>query len=310
MSNICWILTDGRTGTENNSRGLAEALGLDYIVKPIALREPWRTLCPWLRIGLKYAFKEPLTGPWPDLVITAGRTPATGSLYIGQQSKETVRVHITNPGISPQHFDLVIAPKHDRLQGSNVLTTLGALHRLSAQKLQDAAVKWAPVWQNLPRPFYGLLVGGDTKGLKLTPAIARDFMQKIKALGGSSLATASRRTGPEARTEIASSASYFYNGEGENPYFGILALCDALFVTADSVSMLSEAAFTGKPVYVLPLEGNNPKLARCQQALIDAGHVRLFNGQIDPSPTPPLDDMARAADKLQQLLIARRKLPV
>lgn len=305
-----WILTDGRIGTENNARGLAEALGLAYEVKKISLRQPWKTFSPWLRCGLKHGLTgEPLTPPWPDILLTAGRTPAVGSVYIGQQSPSMVRIHITNPGVNSALFDLVIAPAHDQLSGSNVISTTGALHRITPQKLAEAATLWGPRWAHLPRPWHAVLAGGDAHGYRLDAATATDLMQKIKALGGSVLATASRRTGPEARAAIAAHADYLWDGMGDNPFLGLLALAANLFVTCDSVSMLSEAASSGKPTYLLELAGpGDAKLRRCHEALLTGNYLRRFSGKLVESPTTRLHDIARVVPKVQELLIARGKL--
>ena len=312
MSLFCWILTDGRSGTENNARGLAEALGFVPQIYPIKLRQPWKSLSPWLRLGLKFAFIQKPSPPWPDLLITAGRTPAAGSLYVGQQSPTTLRVHITNPGISSHKFDLVITPKHDGITGSNILNTLGALHRVTTQKLSDARALWEPRFAHLPRPWHAILVGGNAHGLQLDAPTAQKFMQQINAqinaLGGSSLVTASRRTSPEAQAEFAKAATYMWDSTGDNPYMGLLACADALFVTSDSVSMLSEAASTGKPTYLLSLPGHAPKLERCHQNLLAGGHIARFEGSLIATHTKRLDDMELVTTKVRELLVARGKL--
>jgi len=309
MTLTCWILTDGRTGTENNARGLAEALGLTPEVISLALREPWRTFSPWLRYGLKYAFDAPqLKAPWPDLLITAGRTPAVGSLYVGQQNPDTLRIHITNPGINAHHYDLVIAPAHDGIKGPHVLTTAGALHKVIPQKLEEARRLWEPRFAHLPRPWHAVLVGGDAHGLKLDAPTAASFITSINKLGGSSLVTASRRTGNEARAELAKHATYLWDGTGDNPYLGLLACADALFVTSDSVSMVSEASSTGKPTYLLCLPGKAAKLERFHKAMLEGGYIARFNGSLSPAPTARLDDMQKVTTRVRELLIARGKL--
>ena len=69
--------------------------------------------------------------------------------------------------------------------------------------------------------------------------------------------TPSRRTGAEVEAELrkalADTPSYIWDGQGENPYLAVLALADSLITTADSVNMVSEACFTGKPVHVVDL---------------------------------------------------------
>src|ERR1700723_80340 len=128
----CWVVTDGKSGMENQCLGLAEALGITPIVKRVKLRFPWRPLAPYLRTGLGHAFSakgDPVAPPWPDLLIATGRLSVPAALYIKQQNPKTFAVQLQDPAIHPRHFDLVVAPEHDRLQGPNVISTRGGLHR-------------------------------------------------------------------------------------------------------------------------------------------------------------------------------------
>jgi len=305
---ICWILTDGRTGTENNAKGLAESLGLAYELKKVTLRQPWKTLSPWLRMGLGLAVSPKLKSPWPDITITAGRTPAVAALYIKQQRPQTVAIHITDPGVNPGLFDMVIAPAHDRLTGNNVVVTTGALHRIAPPLLEIARAQWEPLWAHLPRPFTGILIGGDANGYELTPDLTANWMQYFQNLRGSLFVTTSRRTSPAITKMLKSRMQgphhIFWTGEadGPNPYPGIMALADQLFVTNESVNMLSESASTGKPVYTLNLKGHNRKIDALNAALVAGDHVRRFTQPL-PAYTPvALDDMAPATAAVTALL--------
>jgi mitochondrial fission protein ELM1 len=316
MTKRCWILTDGRTGSENHSRGLAEALGFDYSVYPVALRQPWKTLSPWLlKNPPRCAFTDfPDSTDWPDLLVTAGRTPAVGALYIKKASGGKTRcVQIFHPGLSPAHFDLLISPQHDGVTGDNVVTTLGALHRVTDQKLEEEGRAWQGRFASLPCPLHGLLVGGTTKhGLTLDLPAILSFIAAAKTVGGSVIATCSRRTPPEEAAQIGeairSAGGWLWNGEGANPYPGILALADEIAVTADSVSMLSEAAFTGKRVWILPMKGHVAKLDRFTAALDSARHARFFRGQFDSWTPVRLDERNKLTARVQDLLLSRNRL--
>ena len=137
----CWVVTDGKAGMESQCVGLAEGLGIQPEIKRVRMRAPWRMLSPWLRLGLGHAFEnmsmpEP---PWPDLLIASGRLSIPASLFVREQSelagKRTFTVQIQNPVISPSNFDLVIAPLHDSLEGPNVISTIGAPHRVEPDRL-------------------------------------------------------------------------------------------------------------------------------------------------------------------------------
>ena len=131
----------------------------------------------------------------------------------------------------------------------------------------------------------------------------------IKRRGGSVVATPSRRTGPDGvallRERLAEIPGDIWDGRGENPYYAYLAVADALMVTADSVSMVSEAAATGKPVHIIDLPGGDAKFARFHAAMREAGITRPFAGNIEEWAYRPPDDTARAAAAMRDLVAAR-----
>jgi hypothetical protein len=104
---------------------------------------------------------------------------------------------------------------------------------------------------------------------------------------------------------LAGLPAEIWDGTGENPYFTYLALADAFLVTADSVSMISEAAATGKPVHIFDLDGGNAKFARFHQIMRNAGITRAFAGRIEQWSYPVLDDTARAGAALRALVSRR-----
>jgi len=285
----------------NQCVGLAEALGLDPVVKRVRMRMPWRKLSPYFRLGHAYAFapdSDPLEPPWPDLLIASGRLSIAAALHVRTRSRRdghrTMIVFVQSPGISPRHFDLVIAPAHDRVRGSNVVTTRGGLHRLTQAKLDEGAARLLPLVRHLPEPYIGVLIGG-TNGVYTMDAaqiglLADRLVQAAKQTGGSLLITPSRRTGDSniahLREALASVPTFIWNGEGENPYFGLLGLSNFIIATNDSVNMISEAASTGKPVYIFELPGYSRKFATFHRTMAEAGLTKSFLGQIEAFQRP------------------------
>jgi mitochondrial fission protein ELM1 len=321
----CWVVTDGKAGMESQCVGLAEALGLQPVVKRVKLRAPWRMLSPYLRLGHRFAFahgSDPLAPPWPDLLIATGRHSIAASLYVRTESaragRRAVTVQLQNPVISPDHFDLVITPAHDRLRGANVLSTAGALHGVTADKLAREATKLAPVIAHLPRPYIGVLLGGANAAYRFgeteAAALAERLVQAARACGGSLIVTPSRRTG-EGNLAILTRAlegvpAFVWSGEGDNPYFGILGIADQIVVTCDSVNMVSEAAASGKPVLVFDLPGGSAKFQRFHEAMRQSGLARPFSGQLAPAgPRAGIDDMAAAAEAVRAAYAAARNSP-
>jgi mitochondrial fission protein ELM1 len=317
----CWILTDGKAGMESQCLGLAEALDLTPVIKRITSRFPWSILPPQLWVAPLQAPSPPgddLAPPWPDLLIATGRQTVAPALAIKKaQGSAIIAVQIQNPTVDPSRFDLVIAPKHDDIEGSNVVTTLGALHRITPERLTEEAARCAARYAALPRPLVAVLIGGTNKQYRMTEQCTdrlADLLVDAAGRQGLGLAvTASRRTGVKnierLKQRLSQVPSDFWDETGDNPYFGMLGLADAIVVTGDSVNMVTEACATGKPVHVFQLEGGSGKFRRFHQTLQDRGLTRPFVGSIDQWETTPLDDMARAVDAVRDLL-SRHDLPI
>ena len=158
-----------------------------------------------------------------------------------------------------------------------------------------------------------MLLGGSNKAYRLTMhrlgEIAGAIAAVLRQSGGSALVTPSRRTGAAGvklvREQLVGLPAAIWDGTGENPYFAYLGLADAFLATADSVSMISEAAATGKPVHILDLDGGNAKFARFHQLMQQAGIARRFAGHIESWTYPIPDDTARAGAVLRRLVLRR-----
>ncbi len=308
----CWVLSDGKPGMSNQCIGLAEALDADFAVKTIRPRFPWRFLPPQLwfsPLSAPGSEGDGLNPPWPDLLIATGRQTVALSLAIKRASGgRTFAVQIQNPAFANSRFDLVIAPRHDRLVGDNVITTEGALHRVTAARLADEAERFRSVLADLPRPLVAVLIGGANRQYRFTRDGARrlaDGLSNLVRRHGAGLAvTASRRTGEEnerlLREALTPLGAYFWDGEGDNPYFGFLGLADAIVVTCDSVSMVSEACATGKPVHVFDLDGGSEKFRRFHDNLRRRGFTRPFTGDMERWSYEPVDDMGRVVDEIRR----------
>jgi hypothetical protein len=163
----------------------------------------------------------------------------------------------------------------------------------------------------LPRPILGVLIGGANRsyrvGLDRLAGVADSIAGVLRADGGSAVVTPSRRTGSAGiallRERLAGLPVEVWDGSGENPYYAYLAVADALLVTADSVSMVSEAAATGKPVHIAELEGGDAKFARFHAGMREAGITRPFAGRIESWSYVPPDDTEQAGVLLREAVL-------
>lgn len=305
-----WVLYDGKVGTLNQCLGLADALGLEPIVKVSEGRWPWRWLpaSAWPDSVTSLRSATGFAAPWPDALIAAGRSSFAPAAALKRRLGDAlVAIAVQKPRIDPKAFDIIIAAHHDDLTGPNVMVTDGALHRVTPARLAAAAERFSPLFVDLPRPLVAVLVGGPNRHYRFSTADATLLAAQLAGLArkeGIGLAvTVSRRTPPAAiaalRSGLAGAPCHFHDGKGDNPYLGLLALADHLLVTADSVSMVSEAAATGKPVQVIAMAGVDPrsgnKFAGFHRHFQALGMTRPFEGRLERWEHPVLDDNGRAA---------------
>jgi mitochondrial fission protein ELM1 len=263
-----WVVTGYRAGERVQVMALAEALGWPCQVKDLDYRRVASTLSLFRtrsRLGINRAGSAKLKPPWPDLVISAGMRNEPVCRWIRAQSGGRTRiVHIGRPWVSAEQLDLVITTPQYRLpERANILQNALTMHGVTPTRLQAEAARWAPRFADLPRPWTAVIVGGNsgpfTLGRKAARRLAAEASAFAEVRGGSLLVTTSARTAPAAMQELArriQAPVHLYNWQQDdldNPYYGYLALADEFIVTADSISMLSEACATGKPVHMFDL---------------------------------------------------------
>ncbi len=309
-----WVLHDGKPGMASQALGLAEATGFPFSEKPLSIRRPWARLPPLLWLAPLAAPKGAglsLAPPWPDLVIGCGRNTVRPALAIRRAGGgHTLAAQIQDPQFGRDEFDMLFVPEHDRLRGPRIVLTSGAIHRVTPERLAAERRRF-PALDALARPVLGVLIGGANRTYRLDlrrlGEIAEMIAAALRRTGGSAVVTPSRRTGEPGlamlRERLAGLPGAIWDGAGDNPYYAYLATADALLVTADSVSMVSEAAATGKPVHILGLDGGDAKFARFHETMRKAGITRPFTGEIERWSYKPPDDTARAGAALRELVL-------
>ncbi|XP_030485142.2 mitochondrial fission protein ELM1 isoform X2 [Cannabis sativa] len=284
--------------------------------------------------------RENLDKDGPLLVVASGRDTICVSSTIKRLAPESVFVvQIQHPRTHLNRFDLVITPRHDYYPltphaqkqipwflrrwitpreppGRNVVLTLGALHQADSAALKKAASAWHDELALLPKPLVVVNIGGPSRNCRYDVDLANQLacmLQNVLPSCGSVRISFSRRTPKKVSKVFVKELStnpkvYIWNGEGPNPHLGHLAWADAFVITADTVSMLSEACTTGKPVYVIGAERCTWKFADFQKSLQERGAARPFTGKEDMSQSwsyPPLNDTAEAAHVVKMALSER-----
>jgi mitochondrial fission protein ELM1 len=319
LKSIWAVSQKGAVGMMNQALGLAEALfnGGGFAL-PQSFEVDYRSAYTWVPMHPAFASLQSMMPasaaafagqPWPDVLITCGRKSALWALAVKRASGgRTVLIHIQDPKASPRHWDLLIVPEHDRVRGPNVMISKGALHRVTRLKLDTGAEAIRPEYDHLPHPRVAVLVGGNNRYYTLDADWMHGFVAQLRSMversGCGLLCSISRRTG-EAETAIlrgglASLPAALWDGQGVNPYFGFLGMADAIVVTCDSVSMISEACSTGKPVLVARLPGQSRRFDAFFRSLEQQGLIQWFDGRLMQWENRRLDDMDHIAADVRQ----------
>ncbi len=264
-----WVLLNHRAGENAQVVALAEALGWPFQIK----RFTYRKHVPYLLLGASVAGicadqSDSLSAPWPDLIISASSRNEPICRWIQKQAAKSGKrvrlVHIGRPWNPIERFDLVITTPQYRLpQRPNVLHNSTTLHRVTPARLAGEGRKWRAHLAHLPRPYIAVMIGGSSGPYVMDKKAARLLARQAGALaekvGGSLLVTTSARTPEgvmEAFAEEVRVPAHLFSWSREcreNPYYGYLALADQIVVTSDTVSMLTEACATRKPVHIFDL---------------------------------------------------------
>ena len=320
-----FVVSDGRAGIENQALGLAEAVARLTPAEITIKRVRWRPLFDRLPVALKTpsmldpTFDAPFPAPgeaWPDLWIATGRAtlplPRAARCLSGGR---TFVVQTQDPRLNPARFDMVVAPAHDDLEGDNVFAITGSPHRVTHERIAEAAPAFADQIDPLPPPRVAVLIGGRSRAFDLPESHAADLADEIaeaiRAIDGSLMLTFSRRTPDAARAAMTARLEalpgLIWDDTGANPLFAYLAAADHILVTEDSANMAAEAASTGKPVHTLPMVPLKPpgKFAALHADLEERGATRPFDGVLETWTYARLAETDRAARAVLEAMGAR-----
>ena len=263
-----WVLGSPRAGDASQVVALAEALGWPFEIKRLAFKPLSVVVAPPFATsdaGVDRGRSSELAPPWPDLVLASGRENEPLARWIKEQSGGRTRiVQVGRPWGPISAYDLVVTTPQYRLPARpNVLQNTAPLHRVTPERLDSAGRQWSDRLAHLPRPLIAVLVGGSSGPYALTRRSGERLAAAAGALaarlGGSLLVTTSSRTPRAAARALEEGLTCphllyrWRRGDADNPYFAFLAHADEIIVTADSMSMVTEALATGKRVHLFDL---------------------------------------------------------
>ena len=293
-----WLIIDEKPGNANQAISVANALGLDYEIKKLSYNY-LGTLPNRLKfnslLGVDLKNSDNLSPPYPDLIISSGRKTAAVNNYLKRQSDDKIfSVHLMQPDLPFDNFDLICLPLHDMKSGykdlQNIIYTIGAPTWKDPLKLQEAGEKFKENIAHLKPPFISVMIGGKTKEGDYSLEEMQELLDKASGLAnqvnGSLLITNSRRTSSiETIIKSVKAPYFFYDWHNpasiENPYSAFLYLSDYFIVTGDSVSICSEALATGKPVYIYRKDKLlSLKHRKFLDYLAQLGYTRLLDNEV------------------------------
>ncbi len=255
------LLTQGMHGMVSQVEGLAKALKLNFKHQTIKLKPFWNLIPPKLSPISENLLTEKFVCD-SKIIISCGRKSVIPSIALKKRlGKEIFNIHIQDPKVSFKNFDLIISPEHDNIKGENIITTQGSIHYLTKKEIMENS-KYIQIDKG-KKKIVTFVIGGPNKYYNYSEEQIHHIFNKVKTIFTPDkfkiIVIPSYRT-PERIIKKAyntfSFSNYVVKKIDKQAYLSSLAIADYIIVTCDSTSMISEAAVTGKPVYMAMMKPN------------------------------------------------------
>ena len=301
------ILTEGMHGMISQSEGLAKALDLNFFHEKIELSSFWKFIPPKFTPIKKFVFKNEIEEDF-DVIISCGRKSVIPSIFIKKKSnKKVFNIHIQDPKVSLDNFDIVVVPQHDGLIGNNVISTKGSIHYLNTKEINENKNYLSNKIKS-EKEIVALILGGPNNYYKYTKTNIENVFLKINEnfiKNNFQLIVI-----PSIRTpkDIIKFANEYYgkdhlviNEVDKRAYLSALGLSKFIVVTCDSSSMISEAAITGKPIYVvgIPASKDDYRFRKFISLFKELNIVRVLDSKIENWEYENLDETNRVAKEIK-----------
>ena len=302
------ILTEGLHGMISQAEGLAKALDLNYFHEKIELRSFWNLIPPKLTPASKLVFKNNIENDF-DVIISCGRKSVIPSIYLKRNSKKKVfNIHIQDPKVSINNFDFVIAPEHDSLKGKNVITSKGAIHYLTTDEIKNNR-NYLEDKLDKKKDYLLLVLGGPNKYYDYDDQNLINIFDKIKKIISTnnlqSIVIPSIRT-PQKTINLADEflgkENLVITNINKKAYLSGLSLAKYIVVTCDSTSMISEAAITGKPIYIadIPSKKNDQRFKIFRELFGQLNITKNLNEKLEIWNYENLNETNRIAKEIKK----------
>jgi len=304
------LLTQGMHGMISQVEGLAKALDIDYVHHTVELNNFWKLFPPKLTPISQSVFKK-INSKDFDVIISCGRKSVIPSIYLKKNSsKKVTNIHIQDPKVNLNNFSYVIAPEHDELDGGNVFSTKGAMHYLSRKEIEDNS-DYLKNRLDANKEYFLLILGGPTKHYDYSDEnilnILDLFDNLISKNNLQGIVIPSMRT-PKNIIELCknklSTNSLIIDNVDKKAYLSALSLAKYVAVTCDSTSMISEAALTGKPIYVadIPAKKNDQRIKKFKELFTKLNIIKKLDNKLETWHYETLDETNRIAKEIKKQL--------
>ena len=291
---LAWCLTDGSAGMISQVRGLAEALNVNYELKVVKLNFPWSklpvNLLPLSNMMFKNLSDFNLDSKVPDILISCGKRSIYASLFIKKKSiKRVFSIHIQNPRVNTNNFDIVVAPSHDNVIGDNVITTDLAINHITPKLLDKHAEKMKDSFGSIQKPICTVFIGGKSRNYKFDQSNVIELAKTLdKVMNNNNVQmfiVFSRRTDKFIKDYLKkkySKQNIVWEGK-ENPYLALMHYSKYLICTSDSVSIISESVSSKKPVFIykLPSSKRYNRIESFLSTLVKKNYVKILTDKLE-----------------------------
>ncbi|WP_415275437.1 mitochondrial fission ELM1 family protein [Candidatus Pelagibacter sp. Uisw_116] len=303
------LLTEGMHGMISQVEGLAKALDIDFTHHKVELNHFWKLIPPNFSPVSQSVFKKINHGDF-DVIISCGRKSVIPSIHLKNiANKKVFNIHIQDPKVNFNHFDFIVAPEHDAIEGQNVISTKGAIHYLTESEINENKDYLNSFIKKDERKIWALIMGGPTKYYEHSRENIKAIFENLNNLNKQNnfqlVVIPSMRT---PKNIIQYAKDYFGQNHtvietiDKKAYLSALAISEKIVVTCDSSSMISEAALTGKPIYVANIspKKNDKRFQRFRNLFKELNITRILGEEIENWNYQKLDETNRVANIIKQ----------